>query len=180
VIIPGILASGISGHLSTNNYTSIQTVTVGSGGASSISFSSIPSTYTHLQIRGFATYSTVGAGYINFNGDSGSNYSAHWLFGDGSNANAGSATSQTKGYLTGAAGTKNTVPNASITDIMDYANTNKNKTVRTLYGWDGNGSGYVEFNSSLWMSTNAITSIVLTPQSGTFNQYTNFALYGVK
>ena len=60
--ILGVIASQITGHLSTNSFESIQTVTVGSGGQSSISFSSIPSTYKHLQLRCFA----AGAGSQRF------------------------------------------------------------------------------------------------------------------
>ena len=71
---------------------------------------------------------------------------------------------------------------AHIFDILDYANINKYKTMRSLSGQDTNNAtyGYVFFNSSLWQSTNAITSISMAPSSGTFNQYSSFALYGVK
>ena len=151
----GIYASQISGHLSTNNFSSIATVTVGSGGASSITFSSIPSTYTHLQLRimGFTT-GAVNYG-IQFNGDSGGNYSYH--------------------YLDGSA----TYPEVAIIDILDYTNTNKYKTIRHFSGNDTNGGGYVWFNSSLWNNTAAITTIS-TPSATTYRQYSSFALYGVK
>jgi hypothetical protein len=64
-------------------------------------------------------------------------------------------------------------------DILDYANTNKFKTTRTLEGYDANGSGNVSLTSGLWQSTSAINSITITAV-GTFNQYSQFALYGVK
>jgi hypothetical protein len=177
--ILGIYASQITGHLVTNNYSSIQTVTVGSGGASSITFSSIPSTYTHLQIRGIARdASGNNNGYIQFNGDTGSNYSYHYLVGGGSSASAGGAASATNSLVMQYNNGSNMF-GATILDILDYANTNKNKTVRSLNGWDQNGSGSIFMWSGLWMNTSAISSITLT-EAGNFAQYSSFALYGVK
>jgi predicted patatin/cPLA2 family phospholipase len=69
---------------------------------------------------------------------------------------------------------------AGVIDILDYANTNKYKTVRALSGHDNNGSGYVNFESGLWMSTSAITSIKLFTAGNVYAQYTQFALYGIK
>ena len=184
--ILGIYASQISGHLVTNNYSSIQTVTVGSGGASSITFSSIPSTYTHLQIRGIGRGTTsFSAGlslYMQFNGDTGSNYVAHQLYGDGSTAGAQASTSRTNTgafqvFADSSAGSN--VFGDVVADILDYSNTNKNKTVRVLGGFDNNGNGRVSLNSSLWLNTNAISSIVITTD-GNLVQYSSFALYGVK
>ena len=80
--ILGIYASQISGHLfaPSGAYDSIATTTVGAGGASSITFSSIPSTYTHLQVRITAKGNrgiVIENAYLTFNGDSGTNYNAH-------------------------------------------------------------------------------------------------------
>ena len=176
-LIPGVIASGISGHLG-GNYTSIATQTVGSGGASSVTFSSIPNTYTHLQIRAIAI---VGSSAINplltFNGDSGSNYSWHQMYGSGSSAGASASASYTG---IGGPYTGHTQFGPQVWDILDYTNTNKNKTVRVLGGSDENGSGYVGLNSGLWINTAAITSINISSVSLNFNQYTTFALYGVK
>lgn len=168
------------------DFESIATVTVGSGGSSTITFSSVPSTYKHLQIRVIGrtdranTYDNV---RVRFNSDSNSNYNLHYLYGDGSAA-ASSAetnfTSDTLGYFPGASATAS-IFGASIIDILDYANTNKYKTTRKLTGQDNNGSGYIWFNSGAWRDTAAITSITLTPYTGTnFVQYSHFALYGVK
>jgi len=66
-----------------------------------------------------------------------------------------------------------------VTDILDYASTNKNKTVRTLGGFDANGSGYVNLTSNLWSNTAAINTITINAV-GTFNQYSQFSLYGIK
>ena len=183
----GIYASQISGHLSTNNFSSIATVTVGSGGSSSISFTSIPSTYTHLQIRAISRGANSAANdepTMQFNGDTGSNYyTYHQIFGDGTSAFANSGGTGSKiNYIFGPAGSAlaNSFA-ASILDILDYSNTNKNKTVKNLEGFDVNGSGgYIVFRSGFWINTAAISSITLTPQTGSFAQYSSFALYGIR
>jgi hypothetical protein len=170
------------GTTNTSSFDSLGSVLLSST-ASSISFSSIPQTYTHLQIRMFAVYTgSVGTGYIAFNGDNASgNYSYHGMGTDGVSPPPGSvaATSQNQGKYTGYAGTSPAAVNNSIIDILDYTNTSKYKTARTIYCWDANGTGYIEFGSTNWRSTSAITSIVLTP-ANTFTTYTTASLYGIK
>ena len=179
----GIVASQISGHLTSPSYYSIATNTVGAGGASSITFSSIPSTYTHLQIRisELNTSSTASDLKITFNSDTGSNYTQHYgVYGSGTGT-AGSAATTPAAYLPGALMGSTTAPAASIVDILDYTNTNKYTTVRGLCGVDINGAGgYIFFNSGAWLNTAAITSITLTPYAGTIQQYSSAALYGIK
>ena len=179
MILPGILASGISGHLG-GNYTSIATQTIGAGGSSSITFSSIPQTYTHLQIRALnVTSSASNSGNIYFNGDTtNSNYRNHYIYGNGTAANAASYNVPYYPEFTGGGAT--TSPGASILDILDYTNTNKTKVMRELVGYDANGSGVVGLSSNMWNNTSAITSINITASGFTFQQYTQFALYGVK
>jgi hypothetical protein len=169
-----------------NSYESIQTVTVGSGGQATISFTSIPATFKHLQIRWLARDNFASdASDLNmrFNSDSGANYVWHQLVGDGSTAAAYASTSQTSmraGFVTGSTAGSNIFA-VTVLDLLDYANTSKNKTVRNLGGFDKNGSGSVGLQSGLWMSTSAITRIDLTPRVGTtFSQYSSFALYGIK
>lgn len=180
--ILGIYASQISGHLfaPSGAYDSIATTTVGAGGTSSITFSSIPSTYTHLQIRGLSLNSANVDYVLRYNGDSGSNYRGHVLYGDGSSAIAANTFGGTYTGNDIAFNSGTTYPVAFVTDILDYANTNKNKTLRGLYGTDANGSGQIVLISGLWMNTSAVTSITITAVSGTFSQYSSFALYGVK
>jgi hypothetical protein len=67
-----------------------------------------------------------------------------------------------------------------ITDILDYTNTNKYTTVRNIGGVDQNGNGQLGLTSGLWMNTNAVNEVTVTPGSGVFTQYSTFALYGVK
>ena len=162
-------------------------VQVGSGGSSSVSFTSIPSTYKHLQIR--AIHSNTNTAntrevIMRFNSDSGANYSWHNLSGLGSSvtSDGGTSTNQVyigQSYSGGAAGSS--AFGSSIIDILDYANTNKYKTSRGLWGWNTNTQGYMRLSSGLWMNTNAITSITIEPNPlGTFAQYSQFALYGIK
>lgn len=176
----GALVAGItgSGGASLSSYESIATAT-GTGSSNTITFSSIPSTYTHLQIRGIML-NTPGSGdnmSVRFNSDSGSNYAYHQLTGDGASAAATGASSVT--LMLGAYHTA-TQYGATVIDILDYKNTSKNKTMRTLHGSDANGSGFVILRSGLWMNTNAITSISLLAGSGNWTTATTFALYGIK
>jgi len=152
-----------------------------------VSFTNIPNTYTHLQVRLIGRDSpaaTVGDLRFRFNSDSGNNYTYHSLQGDGSSAISVAQTATNYGRFGRntlvASSSTASVFCANIVDILDYSNTNKNKTVRTLAGYDTNGSGRIELLSSLWMSTSAITSIEMVSDGGSFVQYTQFALYGVK
>jgi hypothetical protein len=115
---------------------------------------------------------------MRFNSDTGANYVWHQLQGNGATAAAGANTSQTLIAAGMVGGTAN--PGSGIVDILDYTNTNKYKTTRTLAGIDQNGSGVMMFWSGLWQNTNAITQIDFTSASGNFNQNTSFALYGIK
>jgi len=183
----GIMASSISGSKAvTNSYESIQTVTV-STAVSSISFSSIPSTFKHLQIRMSAQTnraSGLSNCQIQLNGDTGSNYSWHSLVGSGSAASANAGTSTAFMVLGSnsipSSGSQANIYNGLVIDVLDYANTNKYKTLRGLGGDDANGSGYVSLNSGSWSNTSAITSIVIYPDTGSMNTYSSFALYGIK
>ena len=187
--ILGIIAS--STLVAPGDFESIATVTVGGGGAANVEFTSIPATYTHLQVRAFAQTNrgTYGRDLVKLtvNSDTGNNYSWHELMGDGAST-ASSAVSSTNiifkiaeiGTSTGGAF------GAFICDVLDYANINKYKTFRSLFGGDHNGliagfGGTVGLDSGLWQNTNAITSLKFLPNSGSaFNQYSHFALYGCK
>ena len=168
-----------------SSYESIATISVGSGGASSISFTSIPSTFTHLQIRGIARSgraSTQDEYKINYNSDTGNNYSRHSVVGYGSGVEATGFVSQSHwraGWFAGNNLTANGF-GAAVFDILDYTNTNKYKTGRGFTSYDGNGNGNSGFVSGVWLSTSAITQIDITPAFSSFLQYSSFALYGIK
>lgn len=167
-----------------NSYESIQTYTVGAGGQAAIDFTSIPNTYKHLQIRGIATVASSGQAIVIQVGNGGvdtSGYAMHQLSGDGSSPTATGLTSRSNIYMLGYRGAvSSTNPSAVVVDILDYANTNKNKTIRVLAGVDNNGSGEVALNSGLWPSTSALNTIKILTTSGNLNQYSSFALYGIK
>ena len=172
------------------SYESIQTVTVGSGGQATVSFTSIPSTYSHLQVRVFArdlraaTY--VDSMFVYCNADTtGANYYTHYISGNGTAASAASDVGQNSygiaiGLTTATSSTSAYATN--IIDILDYSNTSKNKTFRSLHGLEDNTNGLIRLRSSLWMSTAAISSLTFNTSSGgnNFAQYSSFALYGIK
>ena len=180
--ILGIMASQISGHLwaPEGAYDSLATVTL-SATTASVTFAGIPAGYKHLQIRGISKPSTSGDydWSIQFNSDTSSNYSKHQVFGDGSTVYATGSASQTQ--IPGAFN-QYTDFGGFIVDILDYQNTSKNKTVRTLTGVDRNGNGLIGMRSGYWNNTTAVSSIQIIPTSGSSGiaQYSQFALYGVK
>jgi hypothetical protein len=175
-------------------YESIATVNVGSGGQSTISFTSIPSRFKHLQIRyiarntGSATFSNVI--YVNFNNDttSGNYYARHRINGRGDNlvysdVSAGSGQSQI-GYIAGG-GTISNNFTPGIIDILDYTSTTKNKTTKTITGLAGQSTDSqndIGFISSLYFPSTitAIDRIDLTVPDVNFAQHSSFALYGIE
>jgi hypothetical protein len=186
--ILGIMASSISGSKSsTTAYESIATTTVGAGGTATITFSSIPATYTHLQLRwiGRSARTAVEDNFrITLNSDSGTNYTSHYLAGDGAAVYAGSEGASINAIRSGAQAAANagaSIFSAGVFDLLDYSTTTKYKTARTLTGYDNNGSGAIAFQSGLWMNTAAVSSITIVTSTGVnFNQHSSFALYGIK
>jgi hypothetical protein len=178
--ILGVIASANQGQfIAYPAFESIATVTVGAGGTSAVTFSSIPSTYTHLQVRALGKDASIyGAIFMRLNNDTTSNYSRHGVYGDGSSALAFAAANApymnvvTTPVSSGGFG-------AAVIDILDYTNTNKNKTVRSLSGNDNNGSGLISLFSGCWFSTSAVSRIDIISDS-TIGQYSSFALYGIK
>lgn len=178
--ILGIIASSLPAV--TTDFESIATVTVSSGVAS-VEFTSIPATYQHLQIRALTRETNAtfpGFSYLQVNNDTGSNYAVHLLSGNGSSASVGQATSQSIMYTGPVGSTTANTFGSMIIDILDYRNTSKYKNFRYLTAVDNNGSGEIRFGSGLWYSLNAITSIKLFGNNGNWQQYSHFALYGIK
>ena len=183
--ILGIMASQISGHLwaPEGAYDALATVTLASS-TNTITFAGIPSGYKHLQIRGIAKTNSgnfYDSPIIRFNSDTGSNYSYHYLDGYNSGISAAGAANQTsiQVYYIGG-GTANTF-GAVVYDILDYANVNKYKTLRSLSGIDGNtAGGAINFASGSWRNTDAINTISITTVTNAMQQYSSFALYGIR
>jgi hypothetical protein len=154
-------------------YEKIATTTLGST-ASSITFSSIASSWTDLRLVWVGTR----GGYLEFqyNGDTAANYSYTWMDGSGSAAASGQTANDNFIYLSQRAFNA-TIPEMATIDIFSYASSNY-KTCLTTYEQDTNGAGYVGNQVGLWRSTSAITSISII--GGSMNAGTTATLYGIK
>ena len=154
-----------------NTYEAIATQTLGSA-AASVTFSSIPSTYTDLILIFNGTGSTGGNFTFQFNGDTGTNYSATILYGDGSSAGSVRVSNQSSMNI-GGVGTGFTT---DIINIMNYSNATTYKTALGRYARPGDEVGA---KVGLWRSTSAITSVVVGVSGGNFATGSTFSLYGV-
>ena len=183
--IAAIHGTGVAA--STNSYESIATLS-GNGSSTTLSFTSIPSTYKHLQLRGVIRESSGGGTGDTFlglqiNGNTGSNYALHYIIGDGGSASAAAGASQTRAYsgIGVQSGATANLVGALVIDILDYQNTNKNKTIRVLSGDDRNGAGAIALISGLWQSTTAINRVDVYSKDGQpLSTLSKVALYGIK
>jgi hypothetical protein len=171
------------------DFESIASTVVGAGGASEITFSGIPATYQHLQLRYFApstqSTSTSWSLYVGNGGISTSGYTYHDIYAYG-NPVQGATTRPNESlielhFIPGGIST----PVAGIVDILDYANTNKNKSIRALSGHVDTSSGNGSQNwvtGGAWLNNSAITHIRFQYGTGsnTMPQYTRASLYGIK
>lgn len=161
-------------------YESIASVN-GTGSSGTITLSSIPSGYVALQIR--ATFRTTVSGWSTFmtlNGDTGANYSKHYLVADGSGVYAGGNASASNITLQGF-GNDNANSDVAIIDLHNYSLTSQYKTVRIFNGMENNALGpWVGMHTGLWMNTSAVNSVTITLGSGNFTTATNVALYGIR
>jgi len=191
----GIIDSGGAGG-GGGSFESIATSTP-SVGTTNITFTSIPSTYKHLQLRCLlrGNYGSAGSfgdyAYVTFNSDTASNYSDHCILGDGSIVDALSAANTTSisrysiNYCYGTS-ISSSIFGATILDIHDYASTTKNKTVRSFSGVDFNTTStnqVTSLASGLWRNTAAITSMNIFVDGGAgagTASGTVFSLYGIK
>ena len=167
-------------------FESIATLS-GTGSSAIISFSSIPSTYKHLQLRYNARCASgaITDHYIRLNGDTGSNYARHWIFaldsGGPYTSTAQNTTPPSMGYIQGYDTNPTT---AGIVDIHDYQSTSKNKTIRYITGGDEqqtSSQGALTIGSALWMNNvNAINQIEIVLASSNWSTSSTFSLYGIK
>jgi hypothetical protein len=176
--ILGIIAS--SKLVASASYESIATSTV--TGTNTITFSSIPSTYKHLQIRAMNIFSAETVLDLRLNGDTGGNYTQHGIFGTGASVGViGSSGTSTVSINGGYDGIPSGFPCVSIIDIHDYASTTKNKTVRSFSGTNNNTTQDrdVCLTSGLWINTSAVTSVTLF-SGANFTTGNTVSLYGIK
>jgi hypothetical protein len=158
----------------SSTYTPISTQTLGSN-AASITFSSIPSTYTDLVIAGSGTAGSSVSFTLRFNGDTSSNYSITFMYGDGSSAASGRTTSQT---FISAMGRVSTVESSTIINLQNYSNTT---TYKTVIGRGGASNSLTIAGIGVWRSTAAISSVVLSLEGGgNISAGTTLTLYGIK
>lgn len=169
-----------------NTFVKIAAVTVGAGGAATIQFSSIPSTYTDLCIKvsarvdAAANYQSVA---MAFNGGSpASAFSQRWVVGDGSTAGSGSYGANTTlypMYAPGSSATSSTFGNGEIY-ICNYSSTSQYKSISIDAVTENNATDVrIELGAMLWSSNNAVSSITLYGNTN-FVQYSTATLYGIK
>lgn len=190
--ILGTVASSTRQGLSTTSFESIASVTLTSA-ASTITFSSIPSTYQHLHVRGVtqdaATNYNGGVLYIGFNNDtSTSNYfaqSLNFYSGTGQGVRSQSEYGNPAIYTViepGVVGSDK-IWAAFEMNIPDYTNTSKAKSIQGTGGYnnyDIGQYGYFYHVTGVWNSTAAVSTITFTNSQGNFNPHTRIALYGIK
>lgn len=170
-------------------YTAIATVTVGSGGAADMDFTSIPGTYTDLllkaSLRGTTSATSVEA-RLRFNGDTGTNYRNKYLGANGASAYSGSYDGNFQGTtffyaneINGASSTASTFSNFEFY-IPNYTSSN-NKSISLDGVMENNATtAYSNLTAQLWINSSAITSIKIYSISSNLAQYSTATLYGIK
>ena len=159
-------------------YEPIATQTLGSS-AASVTFSSISGTYTDLVLVATPKVTANTTFGVRFNSDTGSNYSATLLYGDGTSAASTRVTSQTEIRVTYVGTARTTNTGMFKVQIQNYSNSSTYKTLLSREDWAGEGTGAIV---GLWRSTSAITSITIIPMSGgtIIDTGSTFTLYGIK
>jgi hypothetical protein len=161
-----------------STYEPIATTTV-SVATSSITFSSIPSTYTDLRIvMSNVTVSAGGNISLKFSATNGI-YSQTNLYGNGSAVTSDRISNFDYFTTTQGLAPSLTVPSFYTFDVFSYAGST-NKTCLMTSSQDRNGSGDIEQNVGLWRNTAAISSIILSITSGTLLVGTSATIYGIK
>lgn len=159
----------------TTTYEKIATTTLGAG-AASVTFSSISASYTDLVLVAVSTaVSSANNMTMQFNSDTGSNYSRTFINGNGSSATSSRSTSQTKLFV-GDFGNP-TIPSVVIINLMNYSNTTTYKTVVGRYGEADIQTGA---SVGLWQSTSAINAMTIFAETNNFASGSTFTLYGIK
>lgn len=163
-------------------YEPIATTTLGSA-AATITFSSIPATYTDLRLVIIGTATTNGDyAQLRFNSDTATNYASAKLIGNGTTASSGgnyAVTGMDFWGFSGTTGISNTIPSMGTADIFSYAGFT-NKTVLMSNAIDKNGSGAVSRQTGMWRGTSQINTIDIVNRLSTFAAGTTATLYGIK
>lgn len=173
----GILAAAGFRPTAGGSYELIETITVGSGGAASVTFGNLntySTTYQHLQIRAVVQSTTGVTISMRMNGDSGSNYTFHRLEGNGSSVYSNAGTSRNN-IAIGTSSDTGSIFSPFVADILDPYEA-KNKTVRSFARANGVG-----LYSGMWMNTSSLSSITIFAEAGqNWTQGSRFSIYGLK
>ena len=162
-------------------YTPIATNTLSSA-AASVTFSSISSAYTDLVVVASILPSSTSfyTPSLQFNSDTGSNYSGTWIYGQGSSAVSSRNSSQTQMALDNYAATPAVgYPMTVIFNVFNYANTTTYKTVLSRGNDVFSSAGETSATVGLWRSTAAVTSITVKGNGANFEVGSTFTLYGI-
>jgi hypothetical protein len=162
-------------------YKPIATQTLGSA-AASVTFSTISGSYTDLVLVAADVKASVGSNniYIQFNSDTGSNYSYTILKGQGSAASSARGSNLSYNFFGGYdVGVDTTYPSIMTASIQNYSNSTTYKTSLVRYGVNTASAGETQAVVNLWRSTSAINTILIYPFSGTFSTGSTFSLYGI-
>jgi hypothetical protein len=164
-----------------NTYVAIATNTVSGSSTSSVSFSSIASTYTDLIVVFSGKLSIASESiFVRFNSNTGTNYSAVWMWGNGTSANSNTRSSQTFLPTAWFTGYDSTNENNLIFNVQNYSNSTANKTV--LFRQNNAGSGGTPAavaGVGLWAQTSAINAIEFYTSAGVYTAGATFSLYGI-
>jgi hypothetical protein len=156
-----------------STYTPIAAVTAAGGNNTQLVMSSIPSTYTDLVLVLAGGLNAANNCYIQFNGDTGTNYSYTYLFGDGSAASSARASNTNQSLL-------NYIGTGQTTTLISIQNYSNSTTFKTVLSRGNDASNGTMASVVLWRNTAAINSLTLKAgPSGTFNSGTTFTLYGI-
>lgn len=155
-------------------YEPISTQTVSGTSTSTVTFSSIPQTYTDLVLVSVVTQSADVSSFLRFNSDTGTNYSRTRIVGTGTTATSAGSSNDTAVLFS--FGTLTNLTNV-ITQINNYANTTTYKTAITR---NNNTGDWLGAHVGLWRSTSAITTVSVTVASGYIVAGSTFTLYGIK
>lgn len=176
--------SGNSTYVPIVGYNSLATTYYSTGSGGDVTFSNVPTGYRHLQIRAFVRDTradTTATWFLQFNADTGTNYSYHGMEQNGTSIGSVSSinTNSIQG-ITSAGQTGSSRFAAAVIDIFDANQTNKFKTVTYQSGFSNNGNVARLYTAAgTWRNTNAITSISFKPNTA-FAQYSHIALYGIE
>ena len=161
-----------------NTYEAIATNTVSGSSTTTITFSSIPSTYTDLiLVLNAATGSSVRDAIVRFNSDSGTNYSNTDLKGSGSTATSTRDSNSNAAYFGWATAITTSFESINIMHIQNYSNTT---TYKTALARGNTASRYVSTTVNLWRSTSAINTITCIANGDNFAAGSTLSLYGIK